>query len=183
MAGEAIAIVSVTSGTVIAITVPYIASRLERIKLREQALSTRLDELRQRLDDGMTALASAERAVDAADRAVESAQLRHATPADRNDATATVAALRTANGEVFKCWQLLAIRLGPKNNVVQAYEAALTSTQELEKELDDILASGPPSDMPDAYAEAVKEVGAIRDRYAIARASFLDAASSVIGPS
>ncbi len=182
MAGEAISIVSIASGATVAVAVPYINARFERVRLRQQDHSLRLDELRQRLDDAMTALAASEDAADHAEVAVELAQRRHATADDRAKAADALLVLSTANDLAGRSEHLIQIRVGLAHAAATAYNAALKSLRDMERELDDILAGGPSADVPDAYAEAVREVADIRARYEEAKSTFISAASALIGP-
>ena len=182
MPSDALAIVSVASGAVVAVSVPYISARLERAKLRVQAATAHLDELRSRLDDAVIALANSEVALEAAEPAIETAQRRRSGEPERDGARVAITNFGNAVEEVNKQSQLLAVRVGPHSTLLLAYAEATMNLRDLERELDDILAAGPSADDLDAYAEAVQELLSLKETYLGHKRRFLEAAADAVGP-
>lgn len=111
---EPIAIISIVSGAVVAITVPLISSALERRRLRSQLAESRIDELRVVLDEAAIAL----------DRARTGLPTWEVLGQEQRNHVAAYADLRVALAAVGAQAERIAVRLGESSPLFTSYEHA-----------------------------------------------------------
>jgi hypothetical protein len=115
---EAISIVSIASGALVAIMAPLVSSWREDRRADRRANDARLDELRSVLDAGSLALATAE-------QSMIDASIALTVTRDLDVGNAEIANLRVANEDVHRAAAQLQVRLSIEHPIHAVYAAAM----------------------------------------------------------
>jgi hypothetical protein len=179
---NAIAIASVAATAAVAIAVPLVTARTERVRIRGQLQHDRLDELRSVLDLAALALSRAEETLKFAELAVERSQASDAVEHDASAAEAAIGAADQALQEVSAQWVRTSIRLGPETEIVTSYCQAYQALVEELEVLTNAFQGGPLSDDPQGWKEVVVPLNHARQSFEKARHAVSELAAQLIGP-
>lgn len=179
---SAVALVSVVTSGVVAITVPLVTSRLHRSQRMDDRRAERFDELRAVVDAASIALARAESTLEALEAAVERTSRDSSDDADVAGADATAAAATVAIGQVAESSHRAAARLGWLTQPCRLYRAACNELKAELALLIDVRDGGPSSDDLEVWAEVVRSLRETRARYEAHRHAFYAAVSPLVGP-
>lgn len=166
---DSIAIISVVSGAVVAVTVPLISSALERLRLRSQLRESRIDELRAVLDQAAIALDEARAGLPTWEVLAQEQRSQVAAYADSRKALSAVG----AQGE------RIAVRLGEYSPLFTSYEHARAALGRLHHRLiaEEALGKIPGIDETSPRIDPDKD-----SDYVASRRAFREAARQIVGP-
>jgi len=178
-AAEAISIVSIASGAVVAIVVPLISARREDARSQREANDARLDELRDVLEAAGLALTDAIDALRAAKHTRFTGEIEGLVPADP-DASRSRARLELQtskqNLELLRTAEnRLSIRLGDGHQLTDTYTAAREALDIAYRTLASIAGRGKSS----GRVAQVNKAEYLAER---AKKAYFEAASQVVGP-
>lgn len=179
---DAIAIASVIATATVAIALPFINARTDRVRIRGQLQNERFDELRSVLDLAALALSRADGALGSAELAIEKSQ---AANAGTTDETAAQMALNDAEQSVYEASEQqvrTSIRLGPEAELTITYIDAIKALEEQLEVLRNAFHGGPLSDDPQGWKEVVVPLHEARNGFERARHSASVLSAQLIGP-
>jgi hypothetical protein len=178
---DPVALASVGTSAIVAITVPWVNSRFDQRRVRLQASAARVDELRTVMDQAAIALAQCLAEIDASELAVEKSQSSGATDEDERRTAGRLGTLGRALCVVEELDQRLAVRLGSRDHLLASFRAAQLGLRAAENILVSAAEAGPSSD-EDAWREVVGPLASERKRIRHEQQSFVDSASTMFGP-
>ncbi len=177
-----IAIISIVATATVAIAVPIINARAERIRLRGQLQNDRLDELRAVLDSAALALSRADELLVTAELAVESSQAADAVETEVQIAEAALSQVDQALREVSNQKVRVSIRVGHQAQIVTTYGQAFDALLDERAVLTDTFHGGPLSDDPKGWKEVVVPLYTARKTFEGAQQAVSDLAAQLISP-